>query len=79
MPRDTSPVHGNIFVAPDIDSRLAHQLLDTPAQRVIAEGRRGRLEEVPRAANIGRLARVAYGEGFTAERLIAVDTLDKLK
>lgn len=32
-----------------------------------------------RAANIGRLARVAYGEGFTVERLITVDTLDKLK
>ena len=46
MPRDTSPVHGNIFLAPGIDSQLAHQLLDTPARRVIAEGRRGRLEEV---------------------------------
>lgn len=46
MPRDTSPVHGNIFLAPGMDEQLAHQLLEGPASRIVAEGRRGRLEEV---------------------------------
>lgn len=40
----------------------------------------GFLESVRyRAANLGRLSRVDYAEGFTVEKLVAVDSLDSLK
>jgi hypothetical protein len=32
-----------------------------------------------RAANLGRLSRMEYAEGFTTEKLVAVDSLDTLR
>ena len=46
VPRDTSSVHGKIYLAPETPPDLAHPLLNLPATRIVAEGRRGRLEEV---------------------------------
>lgn len=49
LPRETSPVHGKIFLAPGMDAELGTRLLQLPAIRIISEGRRGRLEQVEEA------------------------------
>ncbi|OUU25031.1 MAG: hypothetical protein CBC13_02635 [Planctomycetia bacterium TMED53] len=46
MPRESSSVHGKIFHPPGIETDVAQKLLDLPAKRIIAEGRRGRLEQI---------------------------------
>ncbi len=46
MPREASSVHGKIFLPPGVDGEFAHHLLELPATRVVAEGRRGRLEQI---------------------------------
>ena len=46
MPRDRSSIHGHIFRAAPVSLEQGRKLLESPAIRIVSEGRRGRLEHI---------------------------------
>ncbi|MGE4633083.1 MAG: phosphotransferase [Planctomycetota bacterium] len=46
MPRESRSIHGKILLGEGISIEVARNLMETPAEWIIAEGRRGRLERI---------------------------------